>query len=194
MGWELDIKQIDRNHFPLGQVFAVKTWALVLASMLFNAYFLAPLADGKQQSYETKKKTGLTVTDMSDTFANESVRSSESDVYQTTVDDYDHNYDQRYDNRYDSHYDHYDDDSNHNRFRRYKPISPTSVKRVPGEPHRRKSQPGSMFVPVAAYSVTKTKTKKPPRSSSTYRKRQGGPSKWLILMTCFAPERHIIAP
>ena len=93
------------------------------------------------------------------------MRTTEPDIYQTSTQDYDQ-------------YEHSDSEANRNhRFRRYKPISATDVKRVTNSQSRRKSPPGSMFVPVAAYSITKTKTGKPPRSSpNVYRKRQGGPS------------------
>lgn len=141
-------------------VFAVKTPLLVLASLLLNGFLFA---EGKEQTNGSDRKKDVVIGgQMSDTFANESIRSAESDFYQTSTDDYDH----------------YDEEANHNhRFRRYKPINPHDIKRVAAPVVRRKSPPGSNFVPVAAYSITKTKTGKPPRSSvNGYRKRQGGPS------------------
>ncbi len=118
---------------------------LVIIVIILNICY-SNIAEGKYTD-EVKKKV-IIAGEMSDLFANESSR-SEPDLYQ----DYD-----------------YINDPNHNRFRRG-----NQIKRNMNQPYVRRKSPGSVFIPVAAYSITKSK-RKPPRASNGYRKRQGGPS------------------
>jgi len=122
----------------------------IVAIIILN--YLSNIAEGKYS--DGSKKKVVIVGEMSDLFANESSR-TEPEFYQ----DYDD--------------DDYADDPNHNRMRRGNHVIKSN--RIPQTYVRRKS-PGSVFVPVAAYSITKSKTK-PSRSSNGYRKRHGGPSK-----------------
>jgi hypothetical protein len=119
---------------------------LVMIAIILNICYHSNIAEGKY-SDEAKKKVNI-VGEMNDLFANESSR-SEPDLNQ----DYD-----------------YMNDPNHNRFGRR-----NHIKRNMIEPYVRRKSPGSVFIPVAAYSITKSK-RKPPRASNGYRKRQGYPS------------------
>lgn len=69
----------------------------------------------------------------------------------------------------------YDTDYNHNRFRRGHRV--TRRKRIQNSGD---GSGGSLFVPVAAYSITKSKT-----HPNSYRKRQGGPGGELRMFTNF---------
>ena len=165
MGFGLNGKQIN-NSYSFGLVFVLKTSLLVL--ILSNIYYCSTLAEGKHHTDKHGKKKVVIVGEMSDMFANDTIRSSGPNIYKHSED-----------------YDNYEEeDPNHDRFRRFKPIDPNEIRPIPkGHTQyvRRKSKPGgSMFVPVAAYSITKTKNKPYRQPTNGYRKRQGGPSKSFI--------------
>ena len=143
---------------------------LVLITVLLNVYYCPILATREQFFDKNAKKKVVIVGEMSDLFANESIRSSGPDMYDPNEDS------EASPTEYE------EEDFNHNRFRRFKPINPKEIRPLSnGQYVRRKTKhPGSMFVPVAAYSITKTKNKPLRTSVNGYRKRQGGPSKSLL--------------